>query len=110
MGYKYRRFGFGKKLNVPERVLERVYSRTATLFDAVQYRLEDKIPLNRFLESDRELITTLPLAIKQKIVEKIQKNLCNLTKSQIFDNSRERKSQAGMRQIPAWLVGFYFLS
>lgn len=70
MGYKYRRFGFGKKLNVPESVLERVYSRTATLFDAVQYKLEDKIPLNRFLESDRELITTLPLAIKQKIVQK----------------------------------------
>lgn len=68
MAYKYKKFQlFGKKLNVPNSVRDRVYSCTATFYDAIKYNLEDKVPMTCFLEGDRNLIANLPSSIKTKI-------------------------------------------
>lgn len=68
MAYKYKKFQlFGKKLNVPNSVRDRVYSCTATFYDAIKYNLEDKVPMTCFLDGDRNLIANLPSSIKTKI-------------------------------------------
>ena len=62
MKYKYeRRQLFGKRLNVPKDVLERVYNKYLTFSDYVMYDLFDKIPLECMLQNDRLIVDKIGL-------------------------------------------------
>ena len=47
---------FSKKLNVPKRILSKVYNNRVTLKEYIEYELYGKIPLECLLEEDRKIL------------------------------------------------------
>ncbi len=57
MDYKYqRRQIFGKRLKVPKHILNKVYNRTLSFNEFIEYQLDDKIPTSCIIESDRRIV------------------------------------------------------
>ena len=57
MEYRYKKNQiFRKKLNVPKYILNRVYNCNLSFSEMVEYNLEDKIPVECLLVSDRKLV------------------------------------------------------
>lgn len=57
MWYKYRKWQiFGKKLNVPKMIEDKVYDCTLSISEFFKYELDDKIPLSCLKEEDRRIV------------------------------------------------------
>lgn len=57
MDYKYqRRQIFGKRLKVPKHILNKVYNRTLSFNEFIEYELDDKIPTSCIVDSDRRIV------------------------------------------------------
>ncbi len=57
MRYKYKKGQiFGKRLKVPKDILSNVYKCILSFKDFVEYELEDKIPIDCLIESDRKIV------------------------------------------------------
>ena len=57
MNYKYRkRQIFGKRLNLPQDILDKVYNRKLSLNEFIEYELDDKIPISCIVEEDRKIV------------------------------------------------------
>lgn len=57
MEYRYKKNQiFRKKLNVPKYILNKVYSCNLSFLEMIEYKLEDKIPVECLLISDRKLV------------------------------------------------------
>ena len=57
MNYKYRKQQiFGKRLNVPKNILDKVYSSSLSFDEFIDYQLDDKIPISCIRYSDRKIV------------------------------------------------------
>ena len=57
MNYKYQRKQiFGKRLNIPKHILNKVYDCTLSFSEFIEYQLDDKIPISCIMESDRKIL------------------------------------------------------
>lgn len=57
MEYRYQRGQiFRKKLDVPRKILNRVYNRTLSFSEYMEYQLDDKIPISCIIEQDRRIV------------------------------------------------------
>lgn len=57
MEYRYKRGQlFGKKLNVPKDILNKVYNCTLTFNEYIEYGLDEKIPITCIMNSDRKIV------------------------------------------------------
>ena len=81
MNYKYqRRQIFGKRLKVPELILNKVYNCTLSFNEFIEYQLEDKIPTSCIVESDRKIIERFG-------IDKCKKLDWELINKSIYDNN-----------------------
>ena len=57
MNYKYRKWQiFGKRLDVPEHILESIYKNNLTFSNYMKYDLENKVPISCIISYDKELV------------------------------------------------------
>lgn len=57
MHYKYQKKQiFGKRLNVPKYILNKVYNCTLSFSEFIEYGLEDKIPISCIMRLDRQIV------------------------------------------------------
>ena len=57
MNYKYKKSQiFGKRLDVPKYILNKVYSCTLTINEYFEHQLDDKIPTSCIIDSDRQIV------------------------------------------------------
>lgn len=57
MRYKYKKGQiFGKKLEVPQYILDKVYNRSLSFVEFFVYNLDDKIPISCIQNSDRQIV------------------------------------------------------
>ena len=57
MKYKYNKKQLiGKKLEVPKRILEKIYQCTLSFPEWIEYDLVDKIPITCLLEEDQKIV------------------------------------------------------
>ena len=72
MRYRFKKWQILRKEveNVPKEILEKIYNRTLSLSEYIEYQLENKIPTSCLRESDRLLIEDLyNKGIRHKIME-----------------------------------------
>ena len=57
MEYRYKKGQlFKKKLDVPKKILDKVYNHTLSLDEFYKYQLDDKIPISCIIDADRRII------------------------------------------------------
>ena len=88
MDYKYqRRQIFGKRLQVPNSILNKVYNCTLSIEDFFEYQLDDKIPITCIIESDRQIVEKFGLEkCKDLDWETLQKPLYY---SKVFQSAKD---------------------
>ena len=56
MEYRYKNQIFRKKLNAPKYIINKVYNCDLSFSEMIEYKLDDKIPSECLLVSDRKLV------------------------------------------------------
>lgn len=91
MDYKYqRRQIFGKRLDVPSYIKKKVYNRTLSFKEYIEYQLDDKIPISCIVESDRRIVERFGIdKCKELDWELINKKITNDMQNSNYTNSIE---------------------
>ena len=91
MNYKYqRRQIFGKRLDVPSYIKKKVYNRTLSFKEYIEYQLDDKIPISCIVESDRRIVERFGIdKCKELDWELINKKITNDMQNSNYTNSIE---------------------
>ena len=68
MKYKYKKSQiFGKRLNVPKQILQSIYHCTLHFSEYIEYKLEDKVPIDCLIKSDREIVERFGIEACEKL-------------------------------------------
>lgn len=68
---------FGKKLNVPKNILNKVYNCTLSFNDYIKYELDDKIPISCIKESERKIVERLGIDKCKELDWELINNILN---------------------------------
>ncbi len=76
---------FGKKSQIPKNILNKVYNRTLSFNEFIEYQLYKEIPISCIIESERQIVKNIPNATLYEIYN------CTLSFNEFIDYQLEDK-------------------